>query len=127
MGNAFHIPPAVINGEASMLSEATEAFIGNAVDPVANMLAEAATIKRYGEQEFLKGNYILIDTTYARHIDAISGAVKIDKSIACGVLNQHKAQRYCNMLPCEEPWAKEYYITKNYQSMESSQKGGDEE
>ena len=126
VGNAFHIPPAVINGEASMLSEATEAFIGNAVDPVANMLAEAATIKRYGEQEFLKGNYILIDTTYARHIDAISGAVNIDKSIACGVLNQHKAQRYCNMLPCEEPWAKEYCITKNYQSMESSQKGGDE-
>ena len=124
VGNAFHIPPAVISGEASMLSEATQALVGNAVDPIAHMLAQAVTVRRYGESEFLKGNYMLIDTTFARHIDAISGAVNLDKAIACGVLSPYRAQRYCNMLPCDEEWARKYYITKNYE--ENERKGGEE-
>ena len=47
-------------------------------------------------------NYILIDTTVVKHIDAITSANNLDKSIASGVLNPYKAQKYCNMLPCEE-------------------------
>lgn len=126
VGNVFHIPPAVISGEASMLAEATTALISNAVDPVTNMLEQAITAARYGEENYLKSNYILIDTTYARHIDAIANANNIDKSIACGVLNPEKAQRYCNMLPCDEEWAKKYYITKNYENAELALKGGEE-
>lgn len=126
VGNALHIPPAVISGEASMLSDATESFISSAVDPIAQMFSQAISEKRYGEKEFIRGNYLMVDTTYARHIDAISGAVNLDKAIACGVLNPYKAQRYCHQLPCEESWAKEYYITKNYQSSELALKGGEE-
>lgn len=124
VGNAFHVPPAVVSGEASMLSDAMQTFVGNAVDPIAKMLEQEITVKRYGEGDFMKGDYLLIDTTYARHIDAVSGAVNLDKAIACGVLNPYRAQRYCNMLPCDEEWARKYYITKNYE--ENERKGGEE-
>lgn len=127
VGNAFHISPAVISGEASMLSEATQALIGNAVDPVADMLSQAITSRRYGEEEYRKGNYLTIDTTRARHIDAVHDAVNIDKAIASGVLSPYRAQKYCNILPVEEDWAKEYYITKNYQSAELALRGGEDE
>lgn len=125
VGNALHIPPAILSGEASQLSDAMDCAIGNAIDPIANMFEQEITKKRFGGAEFNKGNYLLIDTTAVRHIDAVSQANNLDKSIASGVLTPAKAQKYCNMLPCPEKWANKYYITKNYQTTENALKGGE--
>jgi hypothetical protein len=125
VANAFHVPPAVITGTASQLSDATDAYIANAIDPLAQMLEGEITKKRYGADDFIKGNFLLIDTTFAKHIDAITSANNIDKAIACGVLNPAKAQKYCNILPCDEDWAHAYYMTKNYQTTDMALKGGE--
>ncbi len=125
VGNALHIPPAILSGEASQLSDAMDCAIGNAIDPIANMFEQEITKKRFGATEFSKGNYLLIDTTTVRHIDAISQANNLDKSIASGVLTPAQAQKYCNMLPCPEAWAHTYYITKNYQTIANALKGGE--
>ena len=125
VGNALHIPPALIAGETSGLSDAVDSFIGEAIDPIARMLAQVITQRRYGEDEFLKGNYLFIDTTFARHIDAVSSANNLDKAISSGVLSPYNAQRYCNMLPSPDAWAHEYYITKNYQNANDMLKGGE--
>lgn len=125
VGNALHIPPAILSGEASQLSDAMDCAIGNAVDPIADMFEQEITKKRFGSAEFSKGNCLLIDTTTVRHIDAVSQANNLDKSIASGILTPAKAQKYCNMLPCPEKWAKKYYITKNYQTTENALKGGE--
>lgn len=123
VGNALHIPPAILSGEASQLSDALDCAIGNAIDPIANMFEQEITKKRFGATEFNNGNYLLIDTTTVRHIDAISQANNLDKSIASGVLTPAQAQKYCNMLPCSETWAHTYYLTKNYQTI--TNKGGE--
>ena len=125
VGNALHIPPAIISGEASQLSDAVDTFIANSIDPLAQMVEQEITKKRYGESEYIKGNYLLVDTTYVKHIDAITSANNLDKSIASGVLNPAKAQKYCNILPCDDDWAKAYYMTKNYQTAEMTLKGGE--
>lgn len=125
VGNALHIPPAILSGEASQLSDAMDCAIGNAIDPIASMFEQEITKKRFGATEFSKGNYLLIDTTTVRHIDAISQANNLDKSIASGVLTPAQAQKYCNMLPCPEAWAHTYYITKNYQTIANALKGGE--
>jgi HK97 family phage portal protein len=125
VGNALHIAPAILSGEASQLSDAMDCAIGNAIDPIANMFEQEITKKRFGGAEFNKGNYLLIDTTTVRHIDAISQANNLDKSIASGVLTPAQAQKYCNMLPCSEAWAHTYYITKNYQTIANALKGGE--
>lgn len=125
VGNALHIPPAILSGEASQLSDAMDCAIGNAIDPIANMFEQEITKKRFGANEFSKGNYLLIDTTTVRHIDAISQANNLDKSIASGVLTPAQAQKYCNMLPCSEAWAHIYYLTKNYRTITNALKGGE--
>ena len=125
VGNALHIPPAILSGEASQLSDAMDCAIGNAIDPIANMFEQEITKKRFGATEFSKGNYLLIDTTTVRHIDAVSQANNLDKSIASGVLTPAQAQKYCNMLPCSEAWAYTYYLTKNYQTIANALKGGE--
>lgn len=125
VGNALHIPPAILSGEASQLSDALDCAIGNAIDPIANMFEQEITKKRFGATEFRNGNYLLIDTTTVRHIDAISQANNLDKSIASGVLTPAQAQKYCNMLPCSETWAHTYYLTKNYQTIANALKGGE--
>lgn len=125
VGNALHIPPAILSGEASQLSDAMDCAIGNAIDPIANMFEQEITKKRFGATEFSNGNYLLIDTTTVRHIDAISQANNLDKSIASGVLTPAQAQKYCNMLPCSETWAHTYYLTKNYQTIANALKGGE--
>lgn len=125
VGNALHIPPAILSGEASQLSDAMDCAIGNAIDPIANMFEQEITKKRFGANEFSKGNYLLIDTTTVRHIDAISQANNLDKSIASGVLTPAQAQKYCNMLSCSEAWAHIYYLTKNYQTITNALKGGE--
>lgn len=125
VGNALHIPPAILSGEASQLSDAMDCAIGNAIDPIANMFEQEITKKRFGANEFSKDNYLLIDTTTVRHIDAISQANNLDKSIASGVLTPAQAQKYCNMLPCSEAWAHIYYLTKNYQTITNALKGGE--
>lgn len=125
VGNALHIPPAILSGEASQLSDAMDCAIGNAIDPIANMFEQEITKKRFGATEFSKGNYLLIDTTTVRHIDAVSQANNLDKSIASGVLTPAQAQKYCNMLPCSEAWAHTFYLTKNYQTITNALKGGE--
>ena len=126
VGNVLHVPPALIAGTASQLNDCIDAFIGNAVDPIANMLEQAITNAKYGENEYIKGNYMLIDTTTVRHVDAISQANNLDKAIASGILTPAKAQYYCNMLPSSEAWAHKNWITKNYQTAEAALKGGDD-
>lgn len=127
VGNALHIPPAIITGEASQLSDAVDSFIANAIDPLAQSLEEAITKARYGEALFVKDCYMLIDTTTVKHIDAVTSANNLDKAIASGILNPYKAQKYCNMLPSNDNWAKAYYMTKNYQTADIALKGGDNE
>lgn len=118
VANAFHINPAIIRGDASQLDDAFESSIANAVDPIAQMLEQEITAKNYGEVSVLKGSYLHIDTTYAKHLDPISSAVNVDKAIAARVLTPAQSQRYCGMVPDDSKSANMYYITRNYQTAE---------
>ncbi len=116
VANALHIPPAIMRGEASQLKDAVDTFIADAVDTITAPLSQAINDKCYGKKQFSKGNYILIDTTYAKHIDVITSANNIDKAIACGVLTPAQAQEYAGMIPSNEEFARQHYLTKNYQT-----------
>ncbi len=126
-GNAFHIPPALMRGEASQLKDVVDTFISDAIDIITVPLQQAITDKCYGKDQVIKGNYVLIDTTYAKHIDVITSANNIDKAIACGVLTPAKAQKYAGMVPSNEKFATQHYLTKNYQTaaLAVAEEGGD--
>ncbi len=125
VGNALNIPPALIKGEASGLDDSTNAFIADAIDPLANMWEEELTRKRYGANEFIKGNKIIVDTTYCKHIDVISCADKLEKNISSGITNIDELRKYCHMAEIGEDWSTQHYITKNFQSADLTAQGGD--
>ena len=116
VGNALHIPLALIRGDASQLKDAIDSFIGSAIDVITEPLEHAITDTVFGYRGFEKGNYCIIDTTSAKHIDAISSAVNIEKAISSRVITPAKAQSYCNMLPSNDESATSYYVTKNLQT-----------
>lgn len=101
-------------------------FIANSIDPLAHMLEEAITVKCYGEKRRLKGNYMHIDTTYAKHYDPITSADSIYKSIGSRIINPAQAQRYCNMVPDSDKSAQTYYMTKNNQTADMAVTEGGE-
>ncbi|MBQ7505318.1 MAG: phage portal protein [Ruminococcus sp.] len=123
VANAIHIPPSIIKGEASQLSDAFDVLIANAVDTITRPFGQEITKKVYGFDGFKKGDYCIVDTTTVKHIDVITSATNIDKAIACRVLTPAKAQAYCNMLPSDDESAKSYYLTKNYQTADMALKG----
>lgn len=127
VGNALHIPQALIRGEASQLKDAVDSFIGNAIEIITRPLAEMITDRCFGYNEYQKGNYLIIDTTAAKHIDAISSAVNIEKAISSRIITPAKVQKYCNMLPSNDESANTYYVTKNLQTAAEAvaEKGGE--
>ena len=116
VAQTFHISPALIRGEASQLGEAKDEFIADAVDPVAQIFEQGITTACYGENGVRNGNYLHIDTTYAKHYDALDSADKAYKSIGSRIISPAQAQRYCNMVPDNDASARAYYMTKNNQT-----------
>lgn len=101
-------------------------FIQDAIDPIAHMLEQAITVKLYGEDAVIKGNYVHVDTTYAKHYDPISSADHIYKSIGSRMITPAQAQKYCNMVPDSDKSAQIYYMTKNNQTADMAVKEGGE-
>ena len=119
---AMKIPPSLILGEVADTKTAVSNFLSFCIDPLTDMIAEAINSVRYGP-EVLKGSYVSIDTSYIEHVDAFSLAANIDKIRAASILNTNEIRRKISEPRINEPWADEYAITKNYESV--SQAGGD--
>lgn len=119
---AMKIPPSLILGEVADTKTAVSNFLSFCIDPLTDMIAEAINSVRYGE-EVLKGSYVSVDTSYIEHVDVFSLAANIDKIRAASILNTNEIRRKISEPRVNEPWADEYAITKNYESV--SKAGGE--
>jgi HK97 family phage portal protein len=125
---AFQIPPIVLKGDIAGNKDVIDQFLTFAIDPLADTLQEEVVRKRYGYDEFQKGNYLRIDTKTIKHIDLLSIATSIDKLISSSVFNVNDLRKAVNEPEINEPWANQHFITKNYSSVEAYLKeleGGD--
>lgn len=116
---AFKIPPIVLKGDIAGNKDVIDQFLTFAVDPLADMLQEEIIRKRYGYDEYQKGNYLKIDTKTIKHIDLLGIATSIDKLISSSVFNVNDIRKAVNEPEINEPWAKQHFITKNYSSVEA--------
>ena len=104
------LPKAPVQG----VNEVTDQLLTFCVDPLADMLSEEVNRKRYGRDNYLKGNYLRIDTKAIKHIDLLSVATSIDKLISSGAYSINDIRRVCNDEPIKETWADKHFMTKNY-------------
>lgn len=115
---ALKISPALLKGDIADIKEPTNNMLTFCVDPLCDMLTEEITRKRYGREEYKKGNYLRIDTTCIKHKDIFEVAESADKLIAARLYNTNEIRRKLGDELIEKSWANEYMHTKNYMTEE---------
>lgn len=119
---AFNIPPGLFVGNVSGLKDAVNDLISFGVDPFCNAIDTEINRKRYGKA-VLNNCYMWTDTTSVLHIDLFEAAKNIDKLISSGFTNIDELRKRAGLLQLNTEWSRRYYMTKNYQTIESM-KGG---
>ncbi len=121
---AFRIPPALMKGDtAADMDIVMDNMLTMCIDPLADLIGEEITRKRYGKDAWIKGNYIKVDTSCIKHIDIFSVAEKVDKYIADGVYNVDEIRTKLGDHPLNTEYSKQYRITKNYETVEKVEGG----
>jgi len=118
VGQALKIPPAILKGDIADVSQLTDNLLTFCIDPLCDLITEETIRKRYGETEFLKGNYMRIDTTCIKHIDIFGIAEKIDKLISSGMYNIDELREKLGDYVLNTEFSQKHWITKNYQDIE---------
>ena len=94
------------------------------------MLQEEINRKTYTKEQFLRGNYVQIDTKQIKHIDIFYASTSIDKLISSGVFCVNDILKMLGLPIIDEDWAWEHVLTKNYSPFENLLKaleGGESE
>lgn len=124
---AFGVPPALISGDVQGVNDALEQFLTFCVDPLTDMISEEINRKTYGKEEYLKGNYIQIDTKAIKHVDLLSVSTAIDKLISSGAFCINDIREVVGEPKIDEPWAQTHFMTKNYATVQDLLSALDEE
>lgn len=126
-GRAWRIPKALILGDVSEVEKITKNFLTFAIDPITEKLGEEATRKRYGVKQFIKGNYIDVNTNCIQHIDIFEQATNSDKLLSSGLYCIDELRVKLGDTAIGEDWSQKHYITKNYAEAEQMAHLGDTE
>jgi len=118
----FGIPPALMRGDVQGTSDAVDQLLTFCIDPLLDQLQEEANRKRSGYEGFVAGTYIQIDSKTIKHIDLLSVASSIDKLIGSGSFCINDIRKAVGEPEIDEPWAKQHFITKNYEIIEQALK-----
>lgn len=116
----FGIHPSLLSGDVQGTKDALDFTLTFAVDPLVDMIQEEIIRKRYGYKAFSEGTYLKIDTRAIKHIDLFSISTSIDKLIGSGVFCVNDILQLCGENSIDEPWAKQHFITKNYELVEDA-------
>jgi HK97 family phage portal protein len=113
-GRAFRIPKALLLGDVSDVKEITKNYLTFCIDPLVDMIEEEIIRKRYGLNQFVKGNYLRINTNAIKHIDVFDAATAADKLISSGLYCIDDLRVKLGDIPLKTEWSTKHYITKNY-------------
>ena len=116
---AFGIPPALMSGDVQGVKDALDQFLTFCIDPLADMIQEEINRKTYTRAQFLRGDYVQIDTKQIKHIDIFYASTSIDKLISSGVFCVNDILKMLGLPIIDEDWAWEHVLTKNYSPFEN--------
>ena len=111
---AFNVPKILQSGEVAGMTDVLNWWLTICIDPLCDQLQEEIVRKRYGYNEWRKGNYLRIDTSSLIHFDMFAQANAVDKLVSSGVFTVNMILQASGIPPIDEDWANEHFITKNY-------------
>lgn len=124
---AFKIPLSMMYGNITNINEIVKVYLSVCIEPIADMLSEELTRKRYSYDEWKKGCYIEVDTTCINYVDILEVADKADKAIASGVASIDDIRPRVRLKPLDTEFSTAHFITKNYELAENMLKNLDDE
>lgn len=121
---ALQVPAALVTGDVAGIGDAYKVLLTGCIDPLCGMIARELTGKQFTLREIADGCAIEADTSAILHTDLIEAAANVDKLIGSG-WSHNEVRRALGQHRLDEAWADEHYITKNYQTMQEAQNGGE--
>ena len=116
----FGIPPVLVKGVVQGTQDAVERWMTTCVDPICDQLEEEANRKRYGYEDFAKGNFLHIDTSTVRHFDLFSNAANVEKLIGSGAYSINDVLHAAGMAEIDADWARIHWLTLNIGNIEAA-------
>ncbi len=127
------IPPVLVKGVVEGTQDAVERCMTTCIDPICDQLEEEINRKRFGYDDWIRGDYLHIDTSTVRHFDLFSNAANVEKLIGSGAYSINDVLRAAGMAEIDAEWANIHWLTLNIGNIEAaaravnnpnSQKGG---
>ena len=116
---AFKIPLSMMYGNITNMNEIVKVYLSFCIDPIADMISEELTRKRYTFAEWQRGNYIEVDTSCINYVDILEVADKADKAIASGLASIDELRPRVRLKPLETDFSTAHFMTKNYDLAEN--------
>ena len=126
--NALNVPISIANGTVQDTSKAIDELLTFCIDPLIEMLTNEMNRKTFIKDDIKNGCYFKFNTLAIKHIDLLDVATSIDKLISSGFTCINDLREVCNMDIIDEEWANQFFMTKNYSTIEElmkSLKGGE--
>jgi len=121
VAQAFRIPPALLQGETADMDSLINDFLTFGIDPIADLISTEINRKRNGEESYLKGTFLKIDTTCIKHVDIFDIAEQADKLIASGVASIDELREKIGLMPLLTWWSQKHWMTKNYETLKATE------
>ena len=120
VAQAFQIPVSLMLGNITNMNEIVKIFLTFCIDPIADMISEEITRKISGDYDnWIKGNYVKVDTSTINHIDILDVAEKADKLIASGTCCIDEVREIIGFDKLGTEFSQKHFITKNYDTVEN--------
>jgi HK97 family phage portal protein len=119
------ITPVLVTGEVADTKDAMTRTLTTCIDPLCDQIQEEMTRKRYGFEEWKKGNFVQIDTTTIIHFDMFANAANVEKLIGSGAFSINDVLAAAGLPEIDAPWAKKHWLTLNIGTMEAAARAAD--
>lgn len=123
---AFCIPPVLLLGDVAGTQDAMTRWLTTCIDPLCDQLQEEIIRKRYGLQQWKRGNYLQIDTSSILHFDMFGNAANVEKLIGSGAYSINDVRKAAGQSEIAEDWANKHFLTLNIGIMETVARAAEE-
>lgn len=125
--SAFCIPSALIHGTATNMAEVVTQMMTFCIDPLAAMISEEATRKRYSFREWQRGDFLQLDTSTVQHFDIFANANNIEKLVGSGAFSINEILNAAGRSEIDAEWAKMHWLTLNISNIEQAARAAENE
>ena len=123
VATAIGIPSALIKGDMADVEKITRNYLMYTIKPILKKITDELNAKLFSDQDFLDKNQIeyYLDT----YLDLFDIADKVEKLRGSGLFNGNEVLAMLGEDSKDDPSFEEYFMTKNFGTIEEILKGGE--